>query len=190
MDLRTKRTKKLIMDTFKTMICEMDISKITVRELTDRAMISRKTFYLHFETIDMLVNEILNEISDKYSREYKALPEGRPHEEANALFFRFFSSQSEYVQKILCYPPYVELCNKIFDKAFYDNIKPGSVFDRIPEHVRSLVLTYYRSTTLDLYRQWVKDHRKLSLEEIIEISNCMICRGSDHIEEAVSKYLQ
>lgn len=178
------------MDTFKSMLCEMDISKITVSELTERSAINRKTFYLHFETIDELVNEILDEISEKYAKEYRKLPEGRPHEDANALFFSFFSSQEEYVQRILCYPPYTELCNKIFDKAFFDNIKPGSVLAMIPEHVQNLVLTYYRSTTLDLYRQWLKDGKKLSLEDIVSISNGMICRGSDHIEETVAGYIK
>ena len=36
----------------------MDYEKITVRELTDRAMINRKTFYLHYETLDELLEEV------------------------------------------------------------------------------------------------------------------------------------
>ena len=57
-DLRVRKTKEAIRRTFEDMICEMDYEKITVKELTDRAMINRKTFYLHYETLDDLLEEL------------------------------------------------------------------------------------------------------------------------------------
>ena len=51
-DLRSKRTKEFIRKTFEEMICEMDFEQITVKELTERAMINRKTFYLHYDSLD------------------------------------------------------------------------------------------------------------------------------------------
>lgn len=50
-DLRVQKTREAIKNTFKEMICEMPAEKITVKELTDRARIHRKTFYLHYTTI-------------------------------------------------------------------------------------------------------------------------------------------
>ena len=40
MDLRTIKTEKLIEDTFKQMLCETDIRKITVKELAERCYIN------------------------------------------------------------------------------------------------------------------------------------------------------
>lgn len=80
MDLRVKKTKQAIMDTFKDMIISTPINKITVTALTNKANINRKTFYLHYETIEDLISDFLNEIADAYIQAYeKALPEGRPH---------------------------------------------------------------------------------------------------------------
>ena len=44
-DIRVKKTILSIRNTFCKMICEMDYEQITVRELCERAMINKKTFY-------------------------------------------------------------------------------------------------------------------------------------------------
>ena len=43
-DLRVKKTRKAIRDSFCEMIMEMDYPDITITELTARAMINRNTF--------------------------------------------------------------------------------------------------------------------------------------------------
>ena len=75
-DLRVRKTKEAIRRTFEDMICEMDYEQITVRELTDRAMINRKTFYLHYETLDNLLEELQQEIVDSFTSQnisYKSM---------------------------------------------------------------------------------------------------------------------
>ena len=43
-DLRVIRTREAIRKTFEEMICEMDYEQISIKELTERARINRKTF--------------------------------------------------------------------------------------------------------------------------------------------------
>ncbi len=45
---------------------EMDYEKITVKELCALAMINRKTFYSHYAYLDILLDEYISEIADKY----------------------------------------------------------------------------------------------------------------------------
>ena len=66
-DLRVRKTKEAIRRTFEEMICEMDYEQIMVKEPTDRAMINRKTFYLHYETLDDLLEELQQEIVDSFT---------------------------------------------------------------------------------------------------------------------------
>ena len=54
-DLRIRKTREAIHRTFKEMICEMDYDQITIKELTQRAQINRKTFYLHYTGLDALL---------------------------------------------------------------------------------------------------------------------------------------
>ena len=67
-DVRTQRTKAAIRNALEEMIVEMDAHRITVSELTKRAGIHRKTFYLHYETIE----DLFYEQADNGERAYEA----------------------------------------------------------------------------------------------------------------------
>ena len=192
MDLRKTRTQKLIQDTFKEMLCEMDIERITVKELTDRAMINRKTFYFHYDTIEQLVDLLLEQVTREYINTFERLPEGRPHEDANAVFFRFFSNQPDWFQKIINYPSYSSLCNQVFDKAYYHALEktPNPDWKRLPQSVQNMIAIYYRSATLDLYRQWHRERERLTIDDAIFISNNLICNGANSVDRIISGYLK
>lgn len=181
MDLRIVKTKQAIKQAFIELIYETDIHKINVTALTKKAMINRKTFYLHYETIEDLIKEFIENIADDYIKETDKLPQGRSHEEANRLFFEYFSKQEEYIQKILCYPPYNELCNLIFDKAYYHALNKDHHYLKFSKEKQNIILTFYRSSTLDIYRQWIKDNKRMSLDELIKLSNQLICYGVSDI---------
>lgn len=48
-DLRVQRTYKLLGDAFVSLLREKNFDQITVREICDRAMVRRTTFYQHFK---------------------------------------------------------------------------------------------------------------------------------------------
>ena len=57
-DLRYIKTEQAIRKTFHELLQEKDVSKITVKELTERAEINKTTFYAHYETLPDLVNTL------------------------------------------------------------------------------------------------------------------------------------
>ena len=57
-DLRIKRTQRAIKDAFYSLVEEKGFEHITVKDITERAMISRNTFYLHYEDKYDLLNKI------------------------------------------------------------------------------------------------------------------------------------
>jgi AcrR family transcriptional regulator len=65
-DPRVLRTRQLIRDAFIDLLQEIELEKITVKRITERATINRVTFYLHYQDIpDMLermANDMVNEI--------------------------------------------------------------------------------------------------------------------------------
>ena len=57
------RTKKMIRKAFAELVAEkQDISKITVKELVERADISKSTFYGHYQDIYAVTEEFESEI--------------------------------------------------------------------------------------------------------------------------------
>ena len=65
MDKRVIKTKTAIRDVFFDLIKEKELTKITVAEISRRANIDRKTFYLHYTSVE----EILEEFSENRVRE-------------------------------------------------------------------------------------------------------------------------
>lgn len=56
-DRRLLRTKKAIISALIELLTEKDLSEITVTELTERAEINRKTFYLHYDRIEDIITD-------------------------------------------------------------------------------------------------------------------------------------
>lgn len=61
-DRRTKYTKMVIQDAFLSLIKDKPIQKVTISDICSLAEISRPTFYLHYEDIYALLDEIGNDL--------------------------------------------------------------------------------------------------------------------------------
>ena len=66
MDLREKKTRRSITNAFLELRTKKPLEKITVKELCEKAEVSKATFYLHYKDIydlsDVLQNNIIDEI--------------------------------------------------------------------------------------------------------------------------------
>ncbi len=62
MDLREKKTKRSITNAFLNLRSKKPLEKITVKELSELAEISKATFYLHYKDIYDLSEQLQNEV--------------------------------------------------------------------------------------------------------------------------------
>lgn len=62
---RSIMTKKMIEDSFYELLEKNPVEKISVKSLCDNADINRSTFYLHYQTIEDLVDEIEQTLINK-----------------------------------------------------------------------------------------------------------------------------
>ncbi len=62
-DKRIIKTKNSIKNAFLELVVEKDINKISVSDLAAKALVNRSTFYLHYEGVDGVAQEIEEEIS-------------------------------------------------------------------------------------------------------------------------------
>jgi AcrR family transcriptional regulator len=60
-DPRVKRTRRLLRDALVSLMLEKDFASITIREITERAEVAYITFFRHFESLDQLLMEILDD---------------------------------------------------------------------------------------------------------------------------------
>ena len=180
-DLRVIRTRKAIREAFCSMIMEMDYSDITIKELTRRAMINRNTFYLHYESMDALLRELQEEIAGEFIEKQVSYTKMADIRRMIRVFFEYMATQSPLQDRLLCSGSY---------RFFYDRVNQQVMGHRklmnrgafgLDEASENIIFTYYGSITAALYRQWVADGKKLSLEEVIQLATKLICEGMSSV---------
>lgn len=75
LDLRVAKTRRSIKEAFSSLILTKPVNRITVTELTERAEISKGTFYLHYLDIYDLYNKLVGEIADKIAMSFDPYPD-------------------------------------------------------------------------------------------------------------------
>ena len=107
-DLRIVKTRTNIKNSLIDLLAEKNVSKITVTELAEKAMINRKTFYRHYHTVQDVVDDInYDMINDVISHAKKSDRDG--NNLVNQLNFIGISivENKEQINKILKNSPEV-----------------------------------------------------------------------------------
>lgn len=72
MDARVRYTKKVIKETFFTLLKDKPLSKITVSEICEQAQINRATFYKHYDNQFDLLEKLETELLDSLQSSIEA----------------------------------------------------------------------------------------------------------------------
>ncbi|MGI6205167.1 MAG: TetR/AcrR family transcriptional regulator [Anaerovoracaceae bacterium] len=176
-DLRVIKTRNAIKNAFKEMVMEMDASKITVKELTERAQIHRKTFYLHYTSIEALYEDVLSDINEQYYAEIDKTAPDAPFSEVNRVFFTFMAKQEPYVEKMVCDPGYKDFSDKLFMASRIHNRTRYNPYASYPEPQQNIINTFLCVGSVNIYRQWVADGKVVPLEDLIELTNKLFVNG-------------
>ncbi len=183
-DLRTKRTHKAIRAALESMILTKEFNGITVKELAEIAGINRKTFYLHYDSLDDLFCELEDEIVDEFaqSRHVRAT---ESKESVTRDFFRVLFHQPELHKRLICSPSYFPVFRRVQTKLF--RMYKAHEFDfGLPKPYESLLLTYF-CTSISLYRQWVTDGEQLTPDALTDFAVMLLCDG---LTERISAIIQ
>ena len=180
-DLGVVRTRKAIRDAFCAMIMEMDYPEITIKELTQRAMINRNTFYLHYGSIDALPRELQDEIAGEFIDKQVSYTKMCDIRRMIRVFFEYMSTQSPLHDRLLCSGSYQFLYDRINQQVMgHRKLMNRGAFG-MDEASENIIFAYYGSITAVLYRQWVADGKKLSLDEVVELATRLICDGMSSV---------
>jgi AcrR family transcriptional regulator len=177
LDLRVQKTQEAIQSTFKEMVCEMDASEITVKDLTERARIHRKTFYLHYTCIEALYEDLLKGLAERYFEEIDKIPCDASFKEVNRVFFTFMASQEPYMERMVCTASYHDFCNRLFTTMLRHNRGRYNPYAAFSESEQNIINTFLSTGSLNLYRQWVQDKKALPLDRLIELSGELFTNG-------------
>lgn len=101
MDLRVQKTRNNILDAFIELRSEKPLEKITIKELAERAQISKQTFYLHYRDIydlsEQLEQELIKSLVDSLSHQEHLLEHSK---EATLELFQAAVSQGSLFRTV------------------------------------------------------------------------------------------
>ncbi len=184
-DLRYIKTEALIRETFRDMLKEMDYSKITIRELTERAKINRKTFYLHYGTLDDLLYQLQIEI---YRDMFVFIEKVNLPADLDKLvekLFTFSASVGEPNQRILScqgnFPPGQSPADRV-KKHMLGIYYPRNISSRYNQFEINLINAFLYDSLISIYSQWILDGRKIPLEDVISLTTKLILKGLDNMD--------
>lgn len=192
LDRRQKRSRDALRKAFLELIEEKDFSRITVTEIAERADRDRKTFYLHYSSIDDLVDELLYEEIEQAIERLEKLPlveDGKINVATlyDALGTEMLTSVQRFggALKHVDASELIETKRSLFVEALVKRDSLG--FARILGPYLDLFVTFFYSGLLALYGQWLSQDSELPLNRLADLAAAAVTGGVASLVEAAKE---
>ena len=160
------------------------INKITIRELTERAEVSRCTFYLHFDSIFSMVQSLESDMLIDFREGVKEIVSGNENSkklvsELITFAFRHKYDNLPYSRILYSSPSHPEFLMQ-YNRIVIEELSlayPGKIkADMIPG------LNFYLSGILSSIQQWILNDMTVSPEEMSKQIIGIIANGGAYLE--------
>lgn len=185
-DRRQIKTKKAIIAAFITLLQQKNISKITITELSKIADIDRKTFYLHYSSIEDLYNDLgtmlvslVKEIIFEYSNEQKT-----PYQLFVAIN-DIISEKIDLFKSIAKNNDFSDFMMNIKDILSNELIRLYGKENTAASERFKLTAEFVASGTVAMYLRWLRGDADISMDELALLAAEMITNGASGLVEII-----
>ncbi len=176
LDYRVVLTQKMFKTAFLQLLKEKPIQDITIRELCSVAGVNRGTFYSHYQDIYELLEQIEKEMFDELQKTLSDYEEAKENSFYVELF-RFFQNNSEMCTILLDKNSDREFVEKLLAYGKQIFLKTNAV-DNINPRYLELFYEYVANGCIRVLSSWIKSGMKESVEEIADLMENIVVRGS------------
>lgn len=172
-----------------------DYEYITVQEITKKAGVNRSTFYLHYESIDDLLEETINLVNKRFNNSFDLelnltdKLHGKNNKELIFITPKYLRPYLNFIKenkKIFCLSrnkPQLFKSKEVFEKMYNDIFEPILINFNVEKEKRKYIFEYYSKGILGIVTYWVDDECKLDVEKVIEIMiDCLNLSIGEHHE--------
>ena len=176
-DIRIKKTIRNIHKSFIELFKEKDYEKITVKELIEKAEISKKTFYRYYSSIDNLFLEIQDKITNEYIQKFSLL--SFPEDLKNIIntFIDFSEIYGNAHDKIIIDSKNDYVLQKMINNIIKKTWEKSDFFKETEPYLRNIILSFVFSSILGSYKQWINDGKKIPLQNFIDTIESLVYNG-------------
>ncbi len=161
---------------------EKDIEYITVKEICNKAGVNRSTFYLHYESINDLLEETLSYINKKFMDCFNENPKEFIEKINSSSLEELKLIERKYLEPYL---NFIKENKKIFKASFHNPTRMSAeskyihlkkyillpILERfnVPEKEKNYLLAFYVNGIIAIIKEWLDQDCKDSIEDIINI---------------------
>ncbi|UCF97332.1 MAG: TetR/AcrR family transcriptional regulator [Spirochaetaceae bacterium] len=176
-DLRIRRTRKMLLDSLISLIVEKGFEALTVKDIAEKAMINRATFYNHYEDkLDLLergMDEVFDELTQLAEKPHEngkeVLESGPPRAMIAAL--KHMAENSNFYKAMLGkngVPAFIERIQKYNTEIIRRRIEYlVSQSKQKPLVPLEIVVNYTASSYSGMAVWWIQNDMPIPAEEMV-----------------------
>lgn len=169
----TAKTKETLVTAFCHLYAQKPIDKITVKEITDLAGYNRCTFYKYFpdvyDLLEYIESNLLSVIKRSWNNENETL-----FSPDLGVLIKTFSDKEVYLKAILGDYGSIHFMERLKKELPYEDLAKS-----FPEYnyLVNYVIEFHLSTSLSLFRAWIKNQKDISSEELLKLIHDLYTKG-------------
>ncbi|MCY7761831.1 TetR/AcrR family transcriptional regulator [Bacillus spizizenii] len=172
-DPRIRRTNKYLRDALIALLKEKDANSITIQEITEKADLTRGTFYLHYQDKQDFLFQSMTEVLDDLIRQVKpetlvepvSIDEDHPPVSFVTLF-EYIHEHAEYFQVMLSdrgLPQFRSLMAEFVQKRIYEELLSSiEESEKTLQVPKEILISYITSAHIGVICSWLESGMKYS----------------------------
>lgn len=172
-DKRYVQTHSRIRQTFERLILDHPYGEITVSMLVQEIGINRKTFYLHYESLDILLDELVNDIAEEivaYMEGQELLFSG----EAIEAYLQMLAQNLPLHKRLICAPEYYFVFQRVCETVVRKRVVGASETFALDGFRLRAATEAISMVTMQTYRRWLLEEMPIPARELAVFLNQML----------------
>jgi AcrR family transcriptional regulator len=177
---QSRKTKTKIKNALMELTSEQELSKITINELTERADISRRTFYLHYKDFKALLSEIESDNMELVKNKIleKLVVDGKLdlfafYEGLNNVILKdnqYYSSASKSAYSLYIF-------NKIEELMIEEVLENDNTIKTPVGNSDGMIVTFFIPGSMKVFWLWINEGRPISLRSLVDTMMACLNNG-------------
>lgn len=174
--IRWQRAHALIRESYSKLLHTLGPDDITVSAITEQTHIHRKTFYLHYDSLDAIYEEYAIYLAKEYSRTMEKLPRPFNYYDLSRTMFEFYTSSPE-IEKIFASAQYRQLVSDIILQTTQHSRSLYNPYRNFSPCEQELINIFVVYSSVNVWRRWTLSGKKIPMADAIKLLGDLLEHG-------------
>ncbi len=167
-------TASLMCEALLLLLEQKDFERISVTEICQKAGVNRTTFYLHYESMNDLLEETVEMINSRFKGSLSDIVVEDPRKEilTSEKYLRpylSFIKDNMRAYRVIHQKNHLFQTQKTFESFYQSIFSPALSHFGVDEREKKYVLAFYTQGTVAIIGKWLEDNCRDDIDMIIDI---------------------